>query len=123
MNRTRGGAVVELVLWMGIFTVTLAASLDVSRVVFWRLRLVSAARLAATLAGSGRVEPATIDHELKMYFQQFPGAHAPAPDFSLTRFLGVPSAPFYQLMSVRLRLALPLGTLDEVVRVQQEDVS
>ncbi len=121
--KVRGGAVVELVLWMGLFTFMLVSSLAVSRVVFWRLRLISATRMAATLAGSGRVEPETIDHELHLYFQSFPDASDLSFDFSSARFLGVPSAPFYQLMSVQLRLALPLGTLEESVRVQQEDVS
>jgi hypothetical protein len=122
VKQARGGAVVELALWMGILTLLLASSLAVSRALFWRLRLISAARIAATLAGTGRVAPDAIERELKLYLQQFPDSDSTSLDFTLSRFLGVPSASFYQLMSVRLRLTIPFGTLEESVQVQQEDV-
>jgi hypothetical protein len=121
--KARGGAVVELVLWTGVVGVMLAASFQVAQLVLWRMRLASAAQLAATLTGTGRLPPSDVEREVRAYVRQWPNADRATLTFSSGRFLGVPSAPFYNLMSITLRLRLPSATLEETVRVQQEGVS
>lgn len=118
--KSRGNAVVELVLWTAVIALMIAGSLEAFRMGVWQLRLISAARLSAVLVGSGRIEPAVVEREVRDYFGQWPGFDPSALQFFVDRFFGVPSAPFYKLMSSRLRLQHAHGTLDESVQTEQE---
>jgi len=121
--KSRGSAVVELVLWISVVALLMAGSMEVLRVGLWQLRLLSTARLSAVLVGCGRIHPSMIEHEVRDYFQQWPGFDPSTLRFSVDRFLGVPSAPFYKLMSSRLQLQRPSGTLETSVQTVQEESS
>jgi hypothetical protein len=118
--RSRGGALIELVVWTGVLTLLVASSYRVATWGLWRLRTISIARFATVLAGTGRVAPSVIQREVESYVQRLAGSDRATVAISINRFSGVASAAFYKLIAVETNLDLGGVSFRESFRTEQE---
>lgn len=117
MNRKRGSMAVEFALSLVLFAFLLSGFVSLARLAHQRQQLHDIARLGAFLKSTGVVADNVTRAEIARAID-IDGLSSLNPQVTMTRYLGSPSARFYQLSEVRIRASMHERLVDESVVVE-----